>query len=126
LRVHGFLMKERAYWRRGPFVGPGFREVTVPMLASVALRVPPSDPTQGEALPVSKQPLRVLPNSVATAIDAGHWRFAGTGILTGRATLRVVYTGPETLYGETVRSARSSSHARTPLQGAVASLVPVP
>ena len=57
------------------------------------------------------------------AVDAEHWGFAGTRVLTGRAHLRVVFTGGETLYGEIVRSAAGGVHARTPLQAAIANLV---
>jgi P-type Ca2+ transporter type 2C len=80
----------------------------------------------GEAYPVSKKPLRNLPAGPAEpTVDGVHWGFAGTRLLTGKARLRVVFTGSETLYGEIVRSARGGSHARTPLQKAVASLVSV-
>ena len=80
----------------------------------------------GEAYPVAKTPVPALPAGVAEPIvDGAHWGLAGTRLLTGRARLRVVFTGGETLYGEIVRSARSGAHARTPLQKAVARLVAV-
>lgn len=80
----------------------------------------------GEAYPVVKQPLPSLPQGGAEPFVASeHWGFAGTRLLTGRAALRVVFTGGETLYGEIVRSAISGSHARTPLQRAIRSLVSV-
>src|SRR5690606_31087922 len=53
------------------------------------------------------------------------WAFAGTRLLTGKARIRLVHTGRETLYGEIVRSALQGAHARTPLQAAVANLVGV-
>jgi len=53
------------------------------------------------------------------------WGLAGTRLLTGRASLLVAYTGPETIYGDICRSARSSSFANTPLQQAVRRLVSV-
>jgi Ca2+-transporting ATPase len=78
----------------------------------------------GEAYPVPKQPLSGIPvDGPEPAVDAQHWGFAGTRVLTGRARLRVVFTGAETVYGEIVRSAASGVHARTPLQAAIANLV---
>ena len=76
----------------------------------------------GEAFPVHKQPFAGTPSDRAP-IEQAHWGLAGTRLLTGRAQLRVAYTGGETLYGEIVRSALAGSHARTPLQLAVSSLV---
>lgn len=58
-------------------------------------------------------------------VEHEHWGFAGTRLLTGSATLRVAFTGGETVYGEIVRSAALGARARTPLQGAIASLVTV-
>lgn len=75
----------------------------------------------GESLPVSKQPLP----AGATAAAPGHWMAAGTRLLTGTARMRVAYTGAETLYGDIVRLAVQGSHARTPLQQAIARLVGV-
>jgi Ca2+-transporting ATPase len=78
----------------------------------------------GEAYPVPKQPLAGIPaDGPEPAVDALHWGFAGTRMLTGRARLRVVFTGGETVYGEIVRSAASGVRARTPLQAAIANLV---
>ena len=57
------------------------------------------------------------------AVDTVHWGFAGTRLLTGRAALRVVYTGGETLYGEIVRSAIGGAGGATPLQAALGRLV---
>lgn len=80
----------------------------------------------GEAYPVRKSALDELSslNGMAQVEDA-HWGFAGTRVLTGQASLRVVYTGGETLYGEIVRSAIHGSHELTPMQRAVANLVKV-
>jgi Ca2+-transporting ATPase len=78
----------------------------------------------GEAYPVRKQPIARMSAALRSA-DASHWVYAGTRLLTGRARLRVVHTGGETLYGEIVRSAVLGSHARTPLQIAVARLVTI-
>ncbi len=78
----------------------------------------------GEALPLRKQPLP-RPLRVTPQVDAAHWAFAGTRLLTGQARIRLVHTGRETLYGEIVRSALQGAHARTPLQAAVANLVGV-
>lgn len=80
----------------------------------------------GEAYPVRKLPLSPLPLFAdETQIDADSWGFAGTRLLVGDAQVRIVYTGSETLFGEIVRSATRGAQARTPLQGAVASLVTV-
>jgi len=80
----------------------------------------------GEAYPVAKRPLPGPPGSGdEPVVETGHWGFAGTRLLTGRATVRVVFTGGETLYGEIVRSAVHGSHARTPLQRAIQQLVSV-
>ena len=78
----------------------------------------------GEAFPVHKKPVPLpLERSGEQIIDGSHWGFAGTRLLTGAANLRVVFTGPGTLYGEIVQSARRSRVARTPLQVALAELV---
>jgi Ca2+-transporting ATPase len=76
----------------------------------------------GEAYPVRKRPLDGAPADATVA--AVHWGFAGTRLLAGQASLRVAFTGSETIYGEIVRSARAVTR-RTPLQAAVASLVSV-
>jgi len=78
----------------------------------------------GEAFPVRKCALTdFLRLNGEAQVDAEHWGFAGTRVLTGKATLRVIYTGGETLYGEIVRSALRGSHERTPMQRAVTGLV---
>lgn len=80
----------------------------------------------GEAFPVRKQYCE--PGTFAgelVPVDASHWGYAGTRLLAGSARLRVVFTGAETFYGEIVRSAVQGSHARTPLQRAIADLVRV-
>ena len=80
----------------------------------------------GEAYPVAKRPCPEPPGGGAEPlVDASHWGFAGTRLLTGRAVVRVAFTGGETLYGEIVRSAVQGEHARTPLQGAIQHLVSV-
>lgn len=80
----------------------------------------------GEACPVRKQALAALPAAVAaTAVEDGHWVLAGTRVLTGSATLCVMFTGADTFYGEIVRSAVAGAHPLTPLQRAVAKLVQV-
>jgi Ca2+-transporting ATPase len=56
-------------------------------------------------------------------VDAVHWGFAGTRLLTGDACVRIVATGADTIYGEIVRSALASSHGRTRLQQAIDRLV---
>ncbi len=84
----------------------------------------------GEAYPVRKRPLgpgdvRAGGDGRASSVDAEHWGLAGTRLLTGEASLRVLLTGGETLYGEIVRSARHGARAPTPLQLAVGGLVRV-
>ncbi len=78
----------------------------------------------GEAFPASKQPLTQIPQGVLDPIvESNHWGFAGTRLLTGRALLRVAYTGQETIYGEIIASALQTSQERTPLQKAISKLV---
>ncbi len=78
----------------------------------------------GESYPVQKQLLTHVPQYNATpVIDECYWGLAGTQLLTGRAHLRVVYTGAETLYGQIVHSALQTTQERTPLQQAIAKLV---
>ncbi|MBP1684370.1 MAG: ATPase, P-type (transporting), superfamily, subfamily [Deltaproteobacteria bacterium] len=80
----------------------------------------------GEAYPIRKGPLAEVPHDGGEpAVETEHWAFAGTRLLTGRATVRVAYTGQETVYGEIVRSASSGTRTPTPLQAAIASLVSV-
>jgi len=77
----------------------------------------------GESFPVAKRPLQTPLDGEEQNIDQEHWGFAGTRLLTGHARLAVVYTGPDTVYGEIVRSARGSGRSHTPLQGAIQRLV---
>ena len=80
----------------------------------------------GEAYPVRKHPLAAAPRGgTEPPIDATHWGLAGTRLLTGRAHLRVAFTGEETMYGEIVRSGAHGAGGRTPLQAAIAKLVAV-
>ena len=80
----------------------------------------------GEAYPVRKSALAELFRLDGEArVEGVHWGFAGTRALTGTGSLRVVYTGGETLYGEIVQSAIRGTHERTPMQRAVADLVKV-
>lgn len=78
----------------------------------------------GESFPVTKQILTILPEgSTEPTIDSLHWGFAGTRLLMGKALLRIVFTGKETLYGEIVSSALQTKHTKTPLQKAINKLV---
>ncbi|MDR3492389.1 MAG: cation-transporting P-type ATPase [Gammaproteobacteria bacterium] len=78
----------------------------------------------GESFPVKKMSLNTFQeNKTEVTVDSDHWGFAGTRLLTGRALLRIVYTGKKTLYGEIVTSALNTTQARTPLQKAIAKLV---
>jgi Ca2+-transporting ATPase len=78
----------------------------------------------GESYPVRKRPL-IEPAHANDAPRVGHeqWVFAGTRLLTGRASLLVAYTGGESIYGQIVRSAKGSAQTRTPLQQAIQGLV---
>ena len=78
----------------------------------------------GESYPVRKRPV-TAPTHAADVPRVGHeqWVFAGTRLLTGRASLLVAYTGSESIYGEIVRSARGTAQSRTPLQQAIQGLV---
>jgi Ca2+-transporting ATPase len=91
------------------------------IVAGADLQVDESSLT-GEAYPVRKQPVAVLPDLPHRA-EASAWGFAGTRLLTGEARMLVTQTGGETRYGEIVRSALLGSHGRTPLQVAVTRLV---
>lgn len=78
----------------------------------------------GEAFPAQKKILTSLSENIPSpAIAVDYWGFAGTRLLTGKALMRVVYTGQETLYGEIISSALRTSQTRTPLQIAVSKLV---
>lgn len=77
----------------------------------------------GESFPVRKRELSGLPYGPDPAVDLAHWGFAGTRALTGRALVRVAYTGGETQYGEIVRAAAGEGPGRSPLQTAIADLV---
>jgi P-type Ca2+ transporter type 2C len=81
----------------------------------------------GEAYPVRKRASSSLSSGDEDAplVDGVHWGFAGTRVLAGSGALRVVNTGAETLYGQIVRTASQSRHARTPLQAAIGQLVVV-
>ena len=77
----------------------------------------------GESHAVRKRVHPEPPRASDEPIAYEHWGFAGTRLLTGRASLLVAFTGVETIYGDIVRSARSVTHANTPLQRAVQRLV---
>ena len=93
------------------------------VLTGVDVQVDESSLT-GESYPVRKRPV-TAPSHAGDQLRVGHeqWGFAGTRLLTGRATLRVAYTGGESIYGEIVRSAKGGAQARTPLQRAIQELV---
>jgi Ca2+-transporting ATPase len=78
----------------------------------------------GEAWPVAKSVIADPKGSGEEVhVDAIHWGFAGTRLLTGRAKVRILLTGRETLYGEIARAGATSRQARTPLQRSIARLV---
>jgi len=91
------------------------------VVAANELRVDESILT-GESFPVAKHALALPLGEPAVAASA-HCLFAGTRILTGNATARVVNTAGHTLYGQIIRSASETRHSRTRLQDAVARLV---
>lgn len=74
----------------------------------------------GESVPARKQRIEAVDGP---AVEAVHWGFAGTRLLTGDALLRVVTTGAQTVYGEIVRSAFEGWSGRTRLQRAIDRLV---
>ncbi|MCU0735398.1 MAG: HAD-IC family P-type ATPase, partial [Methylotetracoccus sp.] len=85
-------------------------------------------PLTGEAYPAVKRRLTELPTPTgdpdsAVWIDGEYWGFAGTRLLTGKARLRVAFTGAQTLYGEIVHAAMTTDRGRTPLQNAISRLV---
>ncbi len=96
------------------------------VVAGAGLQVDESALT-GEAYPVAKLPpaSALRPGDAEPFVDHAHWGLAGTRLLTGTASLRVVFTGGETRYGEIVRSAVAGARALTPLQGAIKNLVSV-
>lgn len=80
----------------------------------------------GEAMPVRKRVLRDFESdSAELSVDTSYWGAAGTRLLTGNASLRLVFTGADTLYGQIARSALVSNAERTPLQSAIGALVTV-
>ena len=96
------------------------------MISADSVQVDESTLT-GEAHPVRKQAFVFSDDSSASdvPVDIIHWVYAGTRVLTGSATILIVYTGAETLYGEIVRSASHGKHERTPLQNEIGNLVGV-
>jgi P-type Ca2+ transporter type 2C len=81
----------------------------------------------GEAYAVTKRPLEgarlANPSAEEVFVEGESWMFAGTRLLTNEASVRVVFTGAETLYGEIARTALRGSAARTPLQTTIDRLV---
>ena len=78
----------------------------------------------GEAYPVRKvATLTSNDPERDVAFDDSAWGFAGTRMLAGKAQLRIIFTGRETLYGEIVHTALGGRHERTPLQRAVGRMV---
>ena len=82
----------------------------------------------GEANPVGKRALSAWPSradeqSEYIRIDGIHWGLAGTRLLTGSLTLRIVYTGSRTLHGEIVQTAAIGKREWTFLQSSLAALV---
>ncbi|MEJ2061535.1 MAG: HAD-IC family P-type ATPase [Gammaproteobacteria bacterium] len=57
--------------------------------------------------------------------DESNWVYAGTRLLTGELTYRVLRIGAETAYGGIVRTTQASSHELTPLQQGIARVVKV-
>jgi Ca2+-transporting ATPase len=80
-------------------------------------------PLTGESLPIKKQPAQTLPSGVEPYIDDVHWGYAGTRMLSGTASVKVAYTGLETLYGEIIQSVAATGHEQTPLQKDISRLI---
>jgi Ca2+-transporting ATPase len=81
----------------------------------------------GEAFPIQKIKYVADPFSQSdkpeVAVNPNSLAFAGTRVLTGSGLLRIVFTGPNTSYGEIVQSVSQMPHERTPLQVAIGNLV---
>jgi Ca2+-transporting ATPase len=80
-------------------------------------------PLTGESLPIKKQPAQTLPSGAEPFVDAVHWGYAGTKMLSGTAAVKVAYTGSETLYGEIIQSVAATGHELTPLQKDISRLI---
>ena len=74
----------------------------------------------GKSFPARKSQVT---GPIDSAINALHWGFAGTRLLSGDALVRVVTTGEATLYWEIVRTALARGHGRSRLQQAIDRLV---
>ncbi len=83
----------------------------------------------GESFPVLKKRLYLNPFTSSreheVTVPSEMMGSAGTRILTGRGSLRVLLTGQQTAYGEIVQSVAQMPHERTPLQKSIAHLVKV-
>ncbi len=82
----------------------------------------------GEAFPIVKSPLVVdasFKDKDDILVETRHLGHAGTRVLTGKALLRILYTGRRTSYGEIVDSVARLPHERTPLQKSITKLVQV-
>lgn len=81
----------------------------------------------GESLPITKAAANLDPFSYSSeskvAVAADSLGYAGTRVLSGNATLIVLFTGTQTSYGEIVQSVSRMPHQRTPLQKAIDQLV---
>lgn len=76
----------------------------------------------GEAMPVRKTTLATLPADLSRIADDSRV-FAGTRLLAGSASLRIAFTGRETVYGQIASAARREGREMTPLQRAITRLV---
>lgn len=77
----------------------------------------------GESLPARKHPGAPAERGERVVVAPEGWAAAGTRLLSGALTMRVVHTGTDTVYGGIVRAARATGQPRTPLQVSVARLV---
>lgn len=81
----------------------------------------------GESFPIKKDGAEIDPFSLSdspeVSISAAALGFAGTRVLTGHGTFRVLFTGRQTAYGEIVHSVSTLTHERTPLQKSITKLV---
>ncbi len=81
----------------------------------------------GESFPITKKPASFNPFELSgveeVKIPAEFLGYAGTRVLTGQGSLRVLLTGLQTAYGEIVQSASQMPHERTPLQKSISRLV---
>ncbi len=83
----------------------------------------------GESLPIKKNQIEADPFLLAphgeVKVPSQTLGYAGTRVLTGTGSMRVILTGAHTAYGEIVQSVSRMPHERTPLQKSINHLVQI-